>query len=429
MRSLILFVLIWHSVALIGIKAQKIYSLDQCIALAINNKNLRISSSAILEKSLVNYKFDLFSCLPSVSGNGSYTINNGRKLDLFTNTFGSNTVFSNTFDIRAQLNLFQGFRYLKQNEINRKLIQKSEIEIKKENERIKVQVVDRFLAIRKAELEELQHELTLADIQKIFNVQKELIMGGKISCIDTLQTSVLLKSQQIRLVNIREKKDLEILHLNFLIGVKLTDDMNINMAEQHHVNIHCDEDYQIEIIVNQLETLKEQFGLMLSQFYPSLSLSGFQYTGYSTNNKDYNQPQNPVYNYTDQIKNNRYQGIGFNINIPVFNKGEFIKQRKLFEIAKSEQELQLKNKQIEKERTMLELQQHKDVLNEVIQLNESILKDKRAIYEIYFSLYEAGKIRLSDLEKEFNEYMSFRNSLEELKLELFKLSLYDFHQE
>jgi outer membrane protein len=429
MRPLILFVIIWHSVALIEIKAQKIYSLDQCIALALNNKNLRISSNVLLEKSLVNYKFDLFSCLPSISGNGSYTINNGRKLDLFTNTFGSNTVFSNTFDIRAQLNLFQGFRYLKQNEINRKLIEKSEIEIEKENERIKVQVIDRFLAIRKAELEEQQHELTLSDIQKILNVQKELFKAGKISSIDTLQTKVLLKSQQIRLVNIHKKKDLEILHLNYLIGVKLTDDMSLNMAEQHHVRTYCDEDYQIEIIVNQLETLKEQFGLMLSQFYPSLSLSGFQYTGYSTNNKDYTQPQNPVYNYTDQIKNNRYQGIGLNINIPVFNKGEFFKQRKLFEIAKSEQELELKNKQIEKERTILELHKHKDALNEVIRLNESIVKDKRVIYEMNFSLFESGKIRLSDLDKELNEYMSFRNSLEELKLELFKLSLYDFHKE
>lgn len=399
------------------------YTFDQCIEFAVNNKNLIISPNATIEKSKVNYKYDLFSILPSISGSSSYNINNGRKLDMFTNTFGSNTVYSSSFYVSSQLYVFQGFRYIKQNQLNRKLMANAQVALEESKERIKQQVLDRFVGIWKIDLKIKQQESIISDLKKLLSIQKDLILAGKISGLDTLQTSVNYKTQQISLLNLNKERNFETLQLNYLLGKSLSDKILINTTTIPKGQIRLEEDFQLKSIENQLVIVRSQYGVTISQMYPNISISGFKNTGFSTNNKDYTLPEQPVYSFESQIQNNQYQGIGLNLNVPIFNKGEFFKQRKLYEIAKLEQENLFENKKIEKERKIIEIQQNKNALNEIALLNKSILKDKQKIYEMNLSLYEAGKIRLNDLEKAQNDYVNFQNSIEELKVELFKLNV------
>jgi len=154
-----------------------------------------------------------------------------------------------------------------------------------------------------------------------------------------------------------------------------------------------------------------------------LSLSGFMNTGFSTNNKDYTLENQPVYAYDSQLKNNQYQGVGVNVSIPVFNKGEFFRQQKLNQLSLEEQQRLIAYKKIELERIKLELSQRIANLEQTISLNNAIMSDKKAIYELNFLLYKEGKIRLNDLEKIQSDYYDFELKLKSLELDLYQLKL------
>jgi len=188
-----------------------------------------------------------------------------------------------------------------------------------------------------------------------------------------------------------------------------------------------EEYYELQNIQNNLVLAEIQNGIDKTQYYPSLSAFGNVGTGYSTNNKDYTSPSAPVIQYNQQIANNMYQSIGFSLNIPILNKGEYFRRQKLYIISQAEQQqlIELKKEEIEKKR--MEIQLQKSALQESIILQKEILTNKETIYKMSQLLYFEGKIRLNELEEIETDYHTFSQMIQDLDLELIKLNMIRFN--
>lgn len=407
-------------------------SLEQCIELGVKNNNLLATQHANNERAALNHNFGKWSFLPTVSTSSGYNISYGRKLDPFTNTFGVNSVYSNSYSIYSQATLFQGFRYFKQNKLNQLIQNNTKVDFERSNERIKSQIVERCVAIWKLQLKLSQQQKVIDGLVSFKGKQKELVKEGRIRGLDTLETSINIRTQQISLRNIEKDLRIEIMNLNFYIGKKIeenTELLPLNTSIEPittSFKINVDEYYQVEDLKTKLEVNKQQYKVDITQWMPTLSLIGNLGTGYSTNNKDYNKPSTPIINFDNQIRNNLYQGIGFSISLPLFNRGDLIKRVKTYNFTKDEQERLVKSKIIELQKKKLELKNQLEFLQENIRIQKDICADKESIYQISQTLYLEGKIRIVELEKIQTDLMNALQLSNELEIEALKLSLFRF---
>ncbi len=407
-------------------------SLEQCIELGVKNNNLLATQHANNERAALNHNFGKWSFLPTVSTSSGYNISYGRKLDPFTNTFGVNSVYSNSYSIYSQATLFQGFRYFKQNKLNQLIQNNTKVDFERSNERIKSQIVERCVAIWKLQLKLSQQQKVIDGLVSFKGKQKELVKEGRIRGLDTLETSINIRTQQISLRNIEKDLRIETMNLNFYLGKKIgenTELLPLNTTIEpitSSLKINVDEYYQVEDLKTKLEVSKQQYKVEITQWMPTLSLIGNLGTGYSTNNKDYNKPSTPIINFDNQIRNNLYQGIGFSLSLPLFNRGDLIKRVKTYNLTKDEQEILVKSKIIELQKKKLELKNQFEFLQENIRIQKDICSDKESIYQISQTLYLEGKIRLVELEKIQTDLLNALQLSNELEIEALKLSLFRF---
>ena len=404
--------------------SQKEYTLQECIDLGIKNNQNSITQQNNIARAEVNQTFGKWSFLPTISANPSYNINYGRKLDPFTNTFGSNSIYSNLYGVNSQLTLFQNLKYFKQNTYFNIALKNSNVDNQRNQEKIKTQVFEKCIAIWKLQLKVEQQEKIIDNIQQFKTRQIELVKEGRLSSIDTLETSINSKAQRITSYNLKRELKYETTNLNYMLGLPLLNDTKLikfsPLIEKYELTM--DEYFQLEDLKNKLELAELQYKIDKTQLLPSLYLGGNVGTGYSTNNKDYSLATTPVIPFSQQFNHNAYQGIGFSLNVPIFNKGELFKRQKLFKILKTEQTQLIEYKKLEIEKRKIDLSIQKQNLEITLEIQKEILKDKETIFKINQLKYLEGKIRLSEVEKVEGEYYSYLNTMQDLELELIKIS-------
>ena len=407
--------------------AQKEYTLQECIDFGIQNTHNLISQKSNTERAKINQQFGKWSFLPSLSASPNYNISFGRKLDPFTNTFGTNKIYSNMYGLNSQMTLFQAGRYFKQNNYFKQALENAQLDRERSLEKTKLQIFEKCVSIWKIEVK-LEQQTKIIENLKIFkNRQIELVKEGRLSAIDTLETSINSKLQTLTYLKLKKEVNFEYLNLNYLIGLPLLNETRLERFNTSIFNLEMklDEQYQLEDLKSKLELVKLQYEIDKTQLLPSLALTGNLGTGYSTNNKDYNLEGAPVIPFSQQFNHNAYQGIGFYLNVPIFNKADGFKLKKLYEISQSEQALLIEFKGLEIEKRKLEIASQKQNLEESLIIHKGILKDKETIYKMNQLIYLEGKIRLSEVEKVEVEFYSHLNTIQDLELELIKISFVD----
>jgi outer membrane protein len=98
------------------------YSLKECLNIALKN-NLDLKSTHLnADREKVNHQRSKANLLPTINGNFSLGVNNGRSIDPFTNDFiNQEFTFSNA-GLNLDATIFNGFRLIntvKQNKLNR----------------------------------------------------------------------------------------------------------------------------------------------------------------------------------------------------------------------------------------------------------------------------------------------------------------------
>lgn len=404
---------------------QKELTLQECIDLGVKNSKLSISQQNTIDRSLVNQQFGKLSFLPSINANTSYNISFGRKLDPFTNTFGVNSVYSNSYGLTTQAILFQGLRYFKQNQVFEQQVINAKVDLERTISTTKNQILEKCFEIWKIQSKiDLQTKI-MNDIETFKERQTELVKEGRLSVMDTLETTIHIKTQIIELIHLEQQLSYETIHLNYYLGFPLLENTKLEAYKLTLTNFELtlDEYYQLEDLKNKLISLELEYKVDKTQFMPSISFYGNIGTGYSTNNKDYSVTNTPIIPFSEQIPNNAYQGIGFSLNIPIFNKFDWYKKQRIFEINKAEHNDLIQLKELEIEKKKAEVYVQKQSIEKALILQKSILADKETIFTTTQMLYLGGKIRLSELEKRETEYYEYKQKMLDLEMELLKMKM------
>ncbi|WP_225034922.1 TolC family protein [Winogradskyella sp. SM1960] len=429
-------------------KTDKSYSLEDCISIALEN-NIDLKSTHLQANSAkVNYQQSKANLLPSLNGNFSLGVNDGRSINPFTNAYINQELTFSDLGLSLDMTIFNGFRLLnsaKQNRLNKKA---SELEIEAAQQDLVLNVTLAYLQVLNAKDVLELAKSRLSTTQEQLTIQKEFFdneSGNPADYTDVLgqkasdETNILVSESNLnnaklnlaQLLNIDEQLNLDrhSLILDFE-KYKLSADEVFSEALQNLATFKAK--------TLQIEAAKKGVSVAKSQFTPKISLFGGVNTNYSsaaelftatgsniveTGNFVTVDGQNlPIMteqtsftsdaiSYSDQLDNNLNTVVGIAVSVPLFN-GFRAKHNMALEKIKVEESI------MELERT------HVDIKNAIAQVHF----DMEAVYKRYQSLekqveaykesYRINDIRFKNGVSNFLNYITSKNNLDNAKVNL-----------
>jgi len=429
-----------------------VYSLNDCIRIAIKN-NLDLKSSELRAKSSeVNFKQSRNELYPNLNMNYNLGLNNGRNIDPFSNNIVTEQLTFSNLNLNLGVMVFNGFRLLnsiKQSKFN---LQASEMEIEEAKQNLIIEVTFRYIQILNGkdllELAKSRLETTKGQLDRLEARYKE----GYGNPADFTDMKGQYTTDQIGIINAKNTLEEAVLNLIRLLS---TDEETEIFFEDIEGLIETDKySYSArEVFDDALQNLATFKAKRLridaadsgvkaekSNYFPEVTLFGQINTNYSSvaqeftetgqvisptgdfvtiSNQDFpvltNQTLFDANNigYADQFRNNYNSVFGVSVRIPLFN-GFNAKNRVAL------QKIQLEETTIDLQNTKLLFKQ--SIEEAYIKMESAfnrhhILLDQVIAYEQSF---HTNEIRFNNGVSNIVEYLISKNNLDTAKLNLSK---------
>jgi outer membrane protein TolC len=415
----ILFLLLSNS--LLG---QDQLTLQRCVDLALANPLQTNVENAEMRTALINRKYQYWSLIPDLNANIGFNTSFGRRIDPFTNTFTTKNVNSQTFGLNSSVTVFDGFQFRYNRMILDYSIQQKELSVERRQNDLLLRIIDLYTEQCKRSIQISQLGLRIEKYRALQGIQQQLIKAGKISSIDTLKSHNSLLNEEFSLAKLESEQGLKNIELNFLMGVPLLETHAFDPSSLSALTTipQLQEDLETEHFLLEAKITENQLRADRSSILPTLSLNGAFGTGFSTNRK-YTTPNGATIPYSDQLQQNLSENIGISLNVPMFNRGVWLRSKQLSEIKRTQLKESIQMSEHEVEMHLMEIEQTRILKKAEIRQTEQIVANLLTIYDKTLLLYSEGRISYTEVETVFMEWQTKITDLETLKLEFEKLSL------
>ena len=316
-----------------SIAQQGEWTLEDCIEYARNN-NLQVKNkefdAEIAKNTLETTRAEIF---PSLNAAAEQNFSFGRSVDPYSYEFTENNVISNNFYIYTSVNVFNGLKHWKKVERDQYsfLANKALIEAIKNDITLSIALVYMQILFNEEMLDIKQKQVAVTQ-QQVERTEK-LLDAGIVSRGDLLEINSQLAKEQLEVVNAQNNLDLVVLDLVQLLELDSVKGFSVASPGINAPSLLPGRELSDSALSHSLELLPEisaskylinsyekELAMRMCDRYPSLSLTGSMYTGYSNARVLFSDNGEEVlYPFSDQFKDNAYRTLGLNLRIPVFN--------------------------------------------------------------------------------------------------------------
>lgn len=343
-------------------------TIKQCVDLAIKN-NLQIQQSQIqMEQAGVSFKQAKDNLLPSINGTIQQQNNYGRSISNVNNAYVDVQNGSGSYQLNANLVLFNGLSLqnaIKSNALN---LNASKMDLQQQKDNITLSVILGYLTVLSNQ-ETLDIAIKQASVDSSQVARLEIQnQEGAIPPATLYDLKGQYASDQVNVVNAINALEISKVSLFTLLNIPYQKDASYEMvnmnADPSDLRSSSDSIYQaaLQIIPNikatdlRVQSFQKSIAAARGKLYPTLLIYGNLNSNYSsiatTNIPGTEFAQNTgqyvpiggtnydVYSTSlatqktslgDQIKNNRFQSVGLQLNIPILN---YLSARNNVKIAK-----------------------------------------------------------------------------------------------
>jgi outer membrane protein TolC len=411
-----------------SILAQDRWTLDECVSFALEN-NLQLNDFEYNNLSnKETYKQSIRNLLPSVNASSSYTVNFGRSTDPFTNDIVTTDFFTNNYSLESSIDLFQGFQKINSIKASKFLYKATQEEVLQQKFLLAFRVMQAFYDIEFSEglVAISQEQLNVS--QSNYNlVEKQIELGLKAGA-DLYEAESLLLTDKLNLT--QSKNQLAAAKLSLIQEMNLQDTSDISIQKELELasedlganEIKSDSIYSEAreflplIKAQELRTkaAKKQVAVSRGRLYPSLSLFAGTGTGYFETTRDTLGNTLP---FREQFKNNTFQYVGVNLNVPISNGWSARSRVKQSKIEKLRAENNLKTQEQVLFQAIQQLvQDYNSLLVELVQSNQKVEAQNLA-FTIAQKRYEKGLINALELFTAKNLFASAQNENLQVRLQ------------
>ena len=346
------------SSSLLNLSAQKQYTLQECIEIALEN-NRSIKQQALnKQQKEIAYSQARSDLLPNLNASVGQSFNFGRSIGL-DNTYQNTNSSQSNYNISSDITLFDGLRMKYNIDARKAEMNISEADLEKIQDDIVMSVSTAFMQVlMNKELLQIANDqigLTKTNIVRI----NELVNSGKMAKGEMYQLEAQQAKEEFNQIQADNNLKLSLLDLAQIM--ELEDFQNFDVVVPENITIDKDvllspdNIYESALIARpeirsaqyRVESSEKEVMIARSGYFPSLSFGASMGTGY------YNLSGRENIAFGTQFKNNRSTSLGFSLRIPIFNK---------FQVRNS-----VKNAQIALEYNKLEIDKTKSALRKKIE--------------------------------------------------------------
>lgn len=361
MRGILLAVLVMSSLFSFSQQTKKVWTLRELVDYAVSSNLTVKRSNYSVRTGEINYLQSKMAMLPTVNANGNYGFNWGRNIDPGSNLFVVDRINSVNASINSSLLLWNGFRLfyaMKQNEAE--LEAASHDLIKARNDVI-LNVITLYLTVVFNKELYANAEYQLNSTSEQLERTKKLVDAGSLPKSDALNLEAQHATNELNLIQRENALNLSFLQLKQALQLPASTEMDVELLNvdinDPNINKSADEIFEIavlsmpEIQAARLRQKSSAFALRSTKgnYYPRLTLNGSISTLSSSARKFFtpdggfivDEPRawgyvvssgepveyiqitpTGVYStvpYNEQFRDNLGKGLGFNLQIPIFN--------------------------------------------------------------------------------------------------------------
>ncbi len=451
-----------------AVPAQKIWTLENCIDYALGN-NLDIRKQMLtVESSRKSMLQSGLAMLPNLNANGTNVWNFGQTIDLYTNTFANSTVRSNNFYVSSNLTLYSGLQKLNTYKENRISLLASQYDLDVLKNSISLSVagyyLDMLFNLELLDAARDQLAITAAQADRV----GKLVEAGGAARGELLNIQALKAAEELNVVTAENRLYLSGISLQQLIDLPVTTDFRVEKPMLKEVQ-PPDPKLSAEVIFAtavkarpeiraaemRVEIAKKKLAIARGYIQPTLTLSGSWGTGYSGSSYErdpggtadttlvpvgYTQTTHEpvlmpsleyptrIKPFSDQLKDNSNQSVGFYLNIPIFNGWSGRTAISQAKILKSQAEIDLEARTRDLRKTIE--QAYADALSALQKYNAS--KDKvKAQQEAFVyaqQKFDVGVMTSFDFNNTKKDLSLAESQLLQAKYDfIFKTTILDFY--
>ncbi len=450
MRHTKVFFIAFFTIYIGIVNAQKRFTLEECIAIALEN-NLDLKNVELLKNSSkVNYKQSLNQLLPNLNANYNLGVNDGRSIDPFTNSYINQELTFSNLGVNLNTTIFNGFRILnsiKQNKFN---LRASEMEVEEARQNLKLQVTLGYIQIlNNADLIELSKsrlkstESQLKRLKRLYeqesgNPSNYTDMQGQYATdkIGIINSENNYKSAILNLLSLLNLDDISEKEFDNISGLIEANKYQFSAVEVYNEALNNLATFKSRQY--RIEASKSGVKAARSNYVPEVSLFGQLNTNYSSlaevftetgntvietgnyvsiDNQDYPVLKNETQfsgskiSYEDQFENNLNTVVGVAVRVPLFNGFRAKNEVKL-------QKIQLERNKTELESTKLLFKQS---IEEAYNSMDTAYNRYHLLVEqvtAYEESYRIQEIRFNNGVSNIVDYITAKNNLDSSRINL-----------
>ncbi len=412
-----------------GMQAQSqdnIWSLQECLEYA-RDHNLDLHRAALgLRTSEINLLQTQAARYPNLNINPSFNASVGRSIDPTLNTFITDEFYSFNFTVASGITAFNAGRLINSTKQARLDLRASEKDLKQQEMDLALNITLAYLQILFNDELLKSAEFQLASTKEQAERTNKLVQAGSLAPADLLQLRSQIATEELNVVNAQNQ--LELAYLNLMqqlqldpaepFGIKKPE---LEEPEENLLSTPAAEIYQtaeanqpfIESADIRIKSAEYDILIAKADYYPSLTVGANAFTAWSSGRRIQTSTQvvndtfplivndqpvevvsaNPIpvfgtYNFVDQLVDNQNFGLGFRLNIPIYNRRQ----------VKSNVE----RSQIGLERARIDAQIARQSLQQTIQ---QAYQDAKSAYSSYLSTQrqiDALDLTLENTQKQFD---------------------------
>lgn len=326
MKPLLLFTCIFLSCAPVLVSAQQNLTLQECINIALeNNRNIK-QQKLTKEQRQIAFSQARADLLPNLNASAGQNFIFGRSIGL-DNTYQNTNSSQTNFSINSNITLFDGLRMKYNIDARKADMNASDADMQKLQEDIILSVSTAFLQVllyqELLQIASDQLELTNVNLKQ----RNALVESGKLAEGELYELEAQLAREDLERVRAVSNLKLALLDLAQIMELEDFSNLSVTAPETDELIaegaiINSNAVYESAIVLRpevrgaqyRLESSQKEVLMAKSQLYPSLSFGANMGTGY------YNMSGVSNGSFKSQLKNNMSNSLGFNLQIPIFNR-------------------------------------------------------------------------------------------------------------
>lgn len=418
-------------------KAQKVWTLDECVDYAIEH-NVTILQS-IVNQSMAEYQYKASknAWLPTVSADASESFGFGQSPSA-NGVYVSENSASTSFGISVGMPIFNGLNLYHQTKSSRLEMNASKKDLEAAKYDLRLLIMSYYMqVVYNKEIKSIaEKQLTLTEEQ--YDKTRQLFELGKVPESDVYESAAQVATAKSSLVQADNNLMLSILDIVQALELDNVDGFDVVSPElftplDAQMLPSQESTYEFALIHQprmeaanmRLEKAYSDVKATKSSWYPSLRF----FAGY-TNGYYYYSSSNTNQSFSDQMSNNGRTQLGVSLSVPIFNAMQTKYRVKESKLSIQNQELAINNAKKELKKEIQQAFYNALASEQKYKAAEETFQAAEVAYRFSNESFDAGKATLLELNESKNRLFKSESEMLQAKYEyLYRVKVLEFYNQ